>query len=103
MKGAMPPTAIFAESNLMAVETLHELQKRSLKIPNKMAFIAFDDFDAATLVSPTITVVKQPVADLGRRAAELLCARLDGSRSGETARITLKTELLIRQSCGCKG
>jgi LacI family transcriptional regulator len=103
VKGSAPPTAIFAESNLMAVETLHELRKRSLKIPTKMAFVAFDDFDAATLVSPTITVVKQPIADLGRQAAELICGRLNGSRSGDAARITLKTELLIRESCGCKG
>lgn len=103
MKASAPPTAIFAESNLRAVETLHELRKRSLNIPTKMALIAFDDFDAATLVSPTITAVKQPIAELGRQAAELICARLDGSRSGDPARITLKTKLVIRQSCGCKG
>jgi LacI family transcriptional regulator len=98
-----PPTAIFAESNLVAVEALHELQKRSLRIPEKMAFIAFDDFDAATLVHPTITVVKQPVAELGRRAAELLCSRLGNPDKSKISRIVLNTELVIRESCGCRG
>jgi LacI family transcriptional regulator len=85
----------------VAVEALHELQKRSLRIPEKMAFIAFDDFDAATLFHPTITVVKQPVAELGRRAAELLCSRLSNPNKSKVSTIVLNTELVIRESCGC--
>lgn len=101
LNSAIPPTAIFAESNLVAVGTLRELQKRSLSIPEKMAFIAFDDFDAATLIRPTITVVKQPVAELGTRAAELLCDRLNNLDESKVSRIVLNTDLVIRESCGC--
>ena len=36
-------------------------------MPESMALAAFDDFDAATLVRPTITVVRQPIAELGER------------------------------------
>jgi len=96
-----PPTAIFAESNLVAVETLHELQRRSLRIPREMAFIAFDDFDAATLVRPSITVIKQPVAELGRQATDLLCRRLESHDCSPGLNIVLKTSLIIRESCGC--
>jgi LacI family transcriptional regulator len=98
---AAPPTAIFAECNLVAIEVLHELQKRLLRIPEKMALIAFDDFDVATLVNPTVTVIKQPVSELGRQATELLCARLNNSGQSAGSRIVLKTELIIRESCGC--
>ena len=101
LNSATPPTAIFAESNLVAVETLRELQKSSLRIPEKMAFIAFDDFDAATLIRPTITVVKQPVAELATRAAELLCDRLNNLDESKVSRIVLNTTLVIRESCGC--
>jgi LacI family transcriptional regulator len=101
LSSAVPPTAIFAESNLVAVQVLHELGRRSLRIPDRMALIAFDDFDAATLIRPTITVIKQPIAELGKQAAELLCGRLDGTIQTETSRVVLKTELVIRESCGC--
>jgi LacI family transcriptional regulator len=96
------PTAIFAVNDVFAVKVLRELQKRSLRIPNKMALIAFDDFDAASLVSPTITVVRQPIVELGRRAASLLLDRLNNNGSYEPMRIVLPTELILRGSCGCK-
>jgi LacI family transcriptional regulator len=60
-----PPTAVSAENNLIAVQFLHELTNPSLAIPNKMALIAFDDFDAAILVVPPTTVIRQPAAELG--------------------------------------
>jgi LacI family transcriptional regulator len=101
LNSSTPPTAIFAENNIVAVETIRELQNRSLRIPEDIAIIAFDDFDAATLVRPAITVVSQPVAELGRRATELICSRLDNLRTSSSSRITLNTELVIRQSCGC--
>jgi LacI family transcriptional regulator len=101
LRQADRPTAIFAESNLVAVEALHELQKRGIKIPEKMALIAFDDFDAATLVRPTISVIRQPIAELGKRAAEILCNRLKGTYTAAVSTVVLPTELILRQSCGC--
>jgi LacI family transcriptional regulator len=95
------PTAIFAESNLVAVEALHELQKRGIRIPERMALIVFDDFDAANLVRPAITVIRQPIAEIGKRAAEILCNRLKGTYTAAVSTIVLPTELVVRQSCGC--
>jgi LacI family transcriptional regulator len=96
------PTAIFAINDLLAVGVLRELQKRSLRIPEKMALIAFDDFEAASLVRPTISVVMQPTNELGKRAALLLLDRLNKSGPPKFSRIILPTELVIRESCGCK-
>jgi len=101
LKRADRPTAIFAESNLVAVEALHEMQKRGIRIPESIAIIAFDDFDAATLVRPTISVIKQPIAALGKRAAEILCGRLKGTYTAASSTVVLPTELILRQSCGC--
>ncbi len=99
-----PVTAIFATSNVLAVGTLRELQKASISIPKKMALIAFDDFVAATLVRPAITVVSQPVTEMGRRAASMLLSRIKGELSSQPReRITIPTELIIRESCGCSG
>ena len=101
LSSATPPTAIFVGSDLIALYTLHELQRRSLSLPDEMALIAFDDFDAATLVQPAITVIRQPVSELGRQATELLCHQIDHPESSNVGRVTLKTELVIRESCGC--
>jgi LacI family transcriptional regulator len=95
-------TAIFATSNVLAVQVIRELQRRSVRIPEEMALAAFDDFDAATLVRPTITVIRQPNAELGRQATKLLLARLRNSTPIEPLKLVLQTELVIRQSCGCK-
>lgn len=97
------PTAIFATSNVLAIEVLRELQERSIRIPDKMALISFDDFDAATLVRPTITAVRQPIAELAKRAATLLLGQLDERVShGSSNKIVLPTELILRESCGCR-
>jgi LacI family transcriptional regulator len=102
LSGKQRATAIFAESNLVAVAVLHELRRRGLRLPQDVALLCFDDFNAASLVTPAISVVQQPVAELGRKAAEMLLARLRESR--ETAsvpqHIQLSTRLLIRESCG---
>jgi LacI family transcriptional regulator len=94
-------TAIFAISNVLAVQAIRELQRRSIPIPEQIALVAFDDFDAATLVRPTITVVRQPIAELGKQAAKLLLARLGNEATNSFSRIVLPTDLVIRQSCGC--
>ena len=96
------PTAIFATSDLHAVNLLHEFKKRSIKIPDRMAIISFDDFDSASLVDPTITVVRQPVEELGHRAASLLLSRINASGSVEFSQVELATELVVRESCGCE-
>ena len=95
------PTAIFAASNLVAIDVLRELQRRVIKIPEDIALICFDDFSAATLVSPTITVVQQPVAELGQRAAQMMLGRLKTTVEATPRKVVLCTQLVIRKSCGC--
>jgi LacI family transcriptional regulator len=96
------PTAIFAASNLVAREVLWDLQRRRIKIPDEIALICFDDFDAATLVTPRVTVVRQPTVEIGRRAALMLLERLNAETSqGDSRHAVISTELVIRESCGC--
>lgn len=95
------PTAIFAASNHVGIDVLRFLQHASILIPKDIAFICFDDFSAATLVSPTITVVQQPVAEIGRHGAEMMLKRLKDSDSKPPSQVMLSTRLVIRKSCGC--
>jgi LacI family transcriptional regulator len=96
------PTAIFAASDLLTVQVLRLMQSMSIGIPQEIALAVFDDFDAATLITPQVTVVRQPVADLGRKAVSLLLQRIEGDGALPATQVVMPTELVIRASCGCK-
>lgn len=88
-----PPTAIFCSNNRSTVEILRELAK----LPHRPALVGFDDFELADAMNPGITVVAQDAQAMGRTAAELLFARLDGS-AGPTKTVSLGTTLIPRGS-----
>ena len=69
-------TAVFCGNNRISVTALRVLATMS----EKLAFVGFDDFELADMLTPGVTVVAQDVARLGRLAAELLFRRLDGDR-----------------------
>ncbi len=93
------PSAIFTANNMMSVGTLLALRDLGLRIPEDVALVGFDDLDWTTLIEPALTVVRQPVQELGRRAGERLVARLRGDPTAPK-RIRLPTEFVVRGSCG---
>ncbi len=101
LEGKRGPIAIFATSNVLGIDVLRELQRWQMRIPEDIALLCFDDFSAATLVSPTITVVQQPVALLGQSAAQMLVDRLQTEDNAPPASVVLPTQLIVRRSCGC--
>lgn len=101
--------AIFTLKNITTVDAFEALQRMRVPVPEKVALIGYDDFQLAGTVRPAITVVQQPIQDLGHKAAELLFAHLKGSPkaapdSEKSARqqVLLKTSLILRESCGCR-
>lgn len=99
LSGKNGAEAIFTLNSVATVRLLHLLGEENLQIPKDVALACFDDFDLASAFSPSLTVVKQPVALLGRRSAELLFDQKENPRT--SVRIKLPTELIIRNSCGC--
>jgi serine phosphatase RsbU (regulator of sigma subunit) len=68
-------------------------------VPNDVALMGFDDVDLARYVDPPLTTVRQPLRELGRIALEHLLERLATGAPPE--RRVLRSELVIRESCGC--
>lgn len=102
--GAEPPDAIFTLKNSTTIDTFKVLQARKVAIPKTVALLGYDDFLLAETVTPSISVIQQPIAELGHVAAELLFEKLlksgeDGISRGHEVR--LKTTLIRRRSCGC--
>ena len=95
-----PPTALISANNAMTIGVLEALQGRGLKVPGDLALVAFDDFEWAEFFSPRLTVIAQPVAELGEQAVALLLSRLEDPTL-EPRTIRLPATFVHRDSCGC--
>lgn len=96
-----PPTAIFASNNVLGETTVFVLRERGLRIGADISLLMFDDVPWASLISPPLTVVAQPIYQLGTTAVELLIRRLQerDSPSAERRETVLTPTLIVRESC----
>ncbi len=83
-----PPTAFFCANNRIAIGAALELARRRRRLP----IVAFDDFEMSPLVRTPLTIVGYDNNELGRRAASLLLARINGDRS-DPQTVVLPTKL----------
>jgi LacI family transcriptional regulator len=95
---ADPPTAIFAGSDAQAMGVYNALHARGLSIPTDMSVVGFDDVSIAELVTPALTTVRQPLAEMGRTATRMLL-RLISKEPLDSMRVELTTNLIVRASC----
>jgi LacI family transcriptional regulator len=96
------PTAIFAANNALAMGVVDALGKRGLRIPQDIALVCFDDLPNASHLFPFLTVVAQPVYEMGVHAAQLLLSRLESKANLQPRHVVLPTRLIVRHSCGSK-
>ena len=108
LDGPNCPDALFTLKNSTTIYAFEVLQKLNVAMPKPMALLGFDDFELATMLRPSVSVVQQPVEDMGRTAAELLFEKFLGAPNGaaatratRTRRVLLDTHLIRRSSCGC--
>ena len=92
-----PPTAIFAFNDNIAIGAIQAARARGLGVPEDLSVVGFDDVENATIVTPTLTTVRQPLAEMGRTAVSLLNRLLERQRF-ETLHIELATRLVVRES-----
>src|SRR5581483_6691204 len=87
-----PPTAIFAFNDNLAIGAIQEARARGMHVPEDLSVVGFDDSEHAIIVSPALTTVRQPLAEMGRTAVSLLTRLIDHQRF-ETLHIELGTRL----------
>jgi LacI family transcriptional regulator len=92
-----PPTAVFAFNDLLAVGALRAAHDLGISVPDELSIVGFDDLDIASLVTPQLTTVRQPLAEMGRLAATLLLDMLGGG-TVQPLHFELTTTLVERQS-----
>lgn len=94
------PTAIVAGNNFATIGVMYAIRERGLRIPQDIALVGFDDFDWADLFEPRLTVIAQPLRQIGELAADMLLQRIKAPTKPKRT-IRLKPSLIIRTSCGC--
>ena len=94
-----PPTAVFACSDEVAIGALGGLHEMGISVPQEMAVVGIDDISFANFVTPRLTSVRVPKAEMGAYAIRMLNERI---LRPDTSPITvvLPTELIVRESCG---
>jgi LacI family transcriptional regulator len=91
------PNAVICANDLLAVGVMHELASYNLAVPKDVAVVGMDDSELAEQSFPPLTSVNLGSAERGRRAAELLLARIEDS-SRTPRRIVVQPSLSVRRS-----
>ncbi len=97
LASAEPPTAIFAANDSMALGAMFELRERSMRIPEDVALVGYDNIPCTIVASPPVTTVAQPTYNLGTEATSLLLRKIEGDAK-PPEEIVLPCRLLIRGS-----
>ncbi len=93
------PDAIVTMADKLTSGCLKTLKRRGLTVPDDIALVGFSNSDIAELISPPLTVVRQPAYEIGRDATELLLQLIESKRPvKQFEKRTLTPELQIRES-----
>ncbi|MFW0764587.1 ribose operon transcriptional repressor RbsR [Trabulsiella odontotermitis] len=93
----VPPDAVFAGNDAMAVGAYQALYQAGLRIPQDMAVIGYDDIELARYMTPPLTTVHQPKDELGELAIDVLIHRM-AQPGQKQQRVQLTPELVVRGS-----
>jgi LacI family transcriptional regulator len=72
LDAAEPPTAIFASNDDTAAAAISVAQRRGLRLPEQLSVVGFDDAPVASMIWPTLTTIRQPVASMARSAVDMV-------------------------------
>ncbi|MFI0816370.1 LacI family DNA-binding transcriptional regulator [Streptomyces sp. NPDC021098] len=93
-----PPTAVFAGSDVLAAGVYQAARARGLRVPEELSVVGFDDTAVCTLLTPPLTTVRQPLAEMAAEAVRLIDQ--EHARRGSSAGrgVELATSLVVRES-----
>lgn len=92
--------AVFSGDDDASIGVLTALQRAGRRVPDDVAVVGFDDVPVARFLTPPLTTVRAPTEQVGADAVRQLARLIRGERAEPL--ILLPTELVIRQSCGCR-
>jgi LacI family transcriptional regulator len=94
-----PPTAVFAENDLMAIGALSAAHAAGVDVPGQISVVGFDGIAFGADVTPPLTTVSQSIEDMAAAAIELLFERLR-DKHARPRLVELPVALAVRGSSG---
>ncbi|EJG2022154.1 substrate-binding domain-containing protein [Vibrio parahaemolyticus] len=91
------PSSIFVSNDMMAMGVINAANELSIKVPDDLSIIGYDDIHIAKFMSPSLTTIHQPKYRLGQAAVETLVRRLD-DKFNEAQVVQLEPTLVVRNS-----
>ncbi len=93
-----PPDAIFSGNDLTLVEVLTYFKEKNLMIGKDIGIVTIDEVAYASFFKPSLTTLKQPTFEMGKKAAEILLAKINQMSIQSNKIIRYRPELIIRKS-----
>jgi LacI family transcriptional regulator len=93
-------TAVFCFNDISAIGAIRALKDAGLDVPGDVSVVGFDDILSAAYATPSLTTVRQPLAEMGRRGAKILLERIADRKKPFETDIFMESELIIRESTG---
>ena len=97
LAGSAPFTAICAANDLLALGALRRLDELGIEVPREVSVAGFDDISVAAVTAPSLSTVRLPLREMGRRGFEYADNLLSGR---PPARVLMPTTVVLRDSTG---
>src|ERR1700723_4336171 len=89
-------TALVAYNDISALGAMTALREAGHKVPENISIMGFDDIEFASIAYPPLTTIRQPLHEMGAKAAELLLRKLTNDEKVRNLRV--RPELILRSS-----
>jgi LacI family transcriptional regulator len=93
-------TAIFCFNDIAAIGAVRALKDVGLGVPGDVSVVGFDDIQSAAYSTPSLTTVRQPLTEMGKRGALVLLERIANRDAEYAPEIVMAPELVVRESTG---
>ncbi len=90
-----PPTAVFCACDMLAIGAIQAINEAGLRCPDDVSVVGFDGIEISSLVSPSLTTVRQRTFKMGEVASEYLIDMIDKKIENEAKTIYIDTEFVI--------
>ncbi len=93
-------TAVFCFNDIAAIGAIRALKDAGLAVPGDVSVVGFDDIQSAAYSTPSLTTVRQPLTEMGKRGAQILLERIANRDQSYPSEIVMAPELVVRESTG---
>lgn len=93
----VPPSAIFACNDVLAIGVLQAAKQRDITVPEQLSVVGFDNTMLAEIADPALTTIAQPIQAMGHQVVDLITQEINQEKRVKQ-RVVLLPELIVRRS-----